>query len=133
MIKKHVNDNGIAYYSKQADEGKIFSFSQDFEDYWTEDDEALHTRKPMQVIEPLHPTVSSCGPILRGEVRVNDLDYTVEASTERDWLAVIGEDSNQDSFRWDIENNTLVGESFAGVTDAWSSDALDTLDTLLRP
>lgn len=39
----HTNQNGIPYYSRPDDEhGTIYSFSVDFEDIWTQDDQDLY-------------------------------------------------------------------------------------------
>ena len=38
-MKTHTNQNGIEYYSMKTDDGLIYSFDIDFEDYWTEEDE----------------------------------------------------------------------------------------------
>lgn len=39
-ITTHTNDNGIEYYSTTDENGNtIYSFSRDFEDIWTQDDE----------------------------------------------------------------------------------------------
>tara|TARA_R110002020_G_scaffold414910_1_gene624369 strand:+ start:142 stop:312 length:171 start_codon:yes stop_codon:yes gene_type:complete len=37
------NDNGETYYKGEMEDGFIvYSFSEDFEDYWTEEDEILY-------------------------------------------------------------------------------------------
>lgn len=41
-IYKHINQNNITYYSKIENGKIIFSFSPDFEDIWSEDDEKLY-------------------------------------------------------------------------------------------
>jgi len=39
-ITTHANANGIKYYSTTDDDGlTIYSFTQDFEDVWTQDDQ----------------------------------------------------------------------------------------------
>lgn len=39
-IESHTNANGTAYYSTTDENGQtIFSFTQDFEDIWTNDDQ----------------------------------------------------------------------------------------------
>ena len=45
-MKTHKNDNGEAYFSKTNEDGEtIFSFTQDFEDYWSQDDQDLHENR----------------------------------------------------------------------------------------
>ncbi len=38
----HTNKNGDTYYSKEEDGETIYSFTLDFEDIWTQEDEDLH-------------------------------------------------------------------------------------------
>lgn len=49
-ITEHVNQNGILYFSTTDVDGKtIYSFSPDFEDIWTQDDEDLYGHgEPLQ-------------------------------------------------------------------------------------
>lgn len=45
-ITAHTNANGIPYFSKVADDGStIYSFTEDFEDIWSQEDEDLHALK----------------------------------------------------------------------------------------
>lgn len=42
----HINANGISYFSKVSDDGEtIYSFTEDFEDIWSQDDEYIHALK----------------------------------------------------------------------------------------
>ena len=42
----HANAQGIPYFSKVDDDGAtIYSFTEDFEDIWTQEDEDLHSLK----------------------------------------------------------------------------------------
>jgi hypothetical protein len=45
-ITNHTNTAGVTYFSKVTDNGEtIYSFTEDFEDIWTQDDEDLHSPK----------------------------------------------------------------------------------------
>lgn len=42
----HTNAKGTPYFSKVTDDGEtIYSFTEDFEDIWTQEDEDLHSPK----------------------------------------------------------------------------------------
>jgi hypothetical protein len=42
-ITTHINKNGLQYFSTTDENGKtIYSFTQDFEDTWSQDDEDLY-------------------------------------------------------------------------------------------
>lgn len=42
----HINANGIPYFSKVSDDGStIYSFTEDFEDTWNQEDQDLHSPK----------------------------------------------------------------------------------------
>lgn len=42
-ITEHVNQNGITYYSTTDENGNtIYSWTPDFEDFWTQDDQDLY-------------------------------------------------------------------------------------------
>ena len=41
IIESHTNDNGDTYYSTPDEDSQtIYSFTEDFEDIWTQDDQA---------------------------------------------------------------------------------------------
>lgn len=43
-MNKHTNENGIPYFSKLSDDGStIYSFSEDFEDIWSQDIQDLYS------------------------------------------------------------------------------------------
>lgn len=45
-ITKHTNANGIAYYSTADENGETtYSFTTDFEDIWSQDDEDLESAR----------------------------------------------------------------------------------------
>ena len=43
MTTTYINANGILYFSKISEDGlTIYSFTEDFEDTWSQEDEDLH-------------------------------------------------------------------------------------------
>lgn len=45
-INTHTNANGIAYYSTTNENSEtIYSFTEDFDDIWTQDDEDLENAR----------------------------------------------------------------------------------------
>ena len=50
-ITTYTNANGIAYYSTTNENGEtIYSFTEDFEDIWSQDDQDLHMSTTKRVL-----------------------------------------------------------------------------------
>lgn len=47
-ISTHKNHNGILFFSTDENGETIYSFSPDFEDIWTQEDQDFHNQKSMQ-------------------------------------------------------------------------------------
>jgi hypothetical protein len=91
------------------------------------------TTNLLQVVSPLKETAAACGNVLRGIVLVAGKEYTVEASIDKSVISIIDpETSLQDSFVWDVESATYLPDSLNGVTDAWSEQAVEAIDTIAQ-
>ncbi len=86
-----------------------------------------------KVVSPLKETATACGYVLRGTILVSGKEYTAEAAIDRSAVWIIDpETSLQDSFAWDENEGTYMPDSLNGVTDEWSEQAIEAIDTIAR-
>ena len=87
----------------------------------------------LQIVSHLKETATACGQVLRGTVLVSGKEYTAEATLDRSALWIIDhETSLQDSFAWDEAEGAYIPDSLNGVTDEWSEQAIEAIDTIAR-
>lgn len=77
--------------------------------------------KTLTILSPLHETMSSCGPVLRGYVEVAGEEFQIEADLEKTWLNILDDNSRQESCLID-EDGDILSEGGEWVTEKWTDE-----------
>ena len=70
--------------------------------------------------------MSSCGPVLRGQVEVAGEEFRIEGDLDKTWFSVIDENSRQESCV--IEDGYIVFKSGEWVTEKWTDADWDAMN-----
>jgi hypothetical protein len=83
-----------------------------------------YSMEPLPEPFNLRKTVSSCGPILRGNLilTLNRGEFRIEAGVDKSWFQVISNDSACDTFQREGDSAEFSEESSHGVTDDWTEE-----------
>lgn len=83
-----------------------------------------YSMEPLPEPFKLRKTVSSCGPILRGNLilTLNRGEFRIEAGVDKSWFQVISNDSECDTFEREGDSAEFSEKFTEGVTDDWTEE-----------